>query len=100
MVKRSNAKISRAELIKLRKKFKTDPAVGKELGVTKQRVHQLRVIYGIPSTREGNKERNAKIISLRKQGATFTSIAKKMKLSIEHVRRIVYDSKITSKKKP
>lgn len=51
------AKISKAELIRLQKKLKTDARIGEEFGITRQAIHQLRKKYGIKSRIAGNKER-------------------------------------------
>ena len=40
-------KISKSEFIKLHKKLKTDPAIGKKFGVSRQSIHQIRKKYGI-----------------------------------------------------
>ena len=41
------ARISKAQLLKLQKKFKTDAAIGEQFGITRQAVHQLRKSMGL-----------------------------------------------------
>ena len=35
-------RITKSQLIKLQKKFKTDAAIGEQFGITRQAIHQLR----------------------------------------------------------
>lgn len=86
------AKISKTELIKLQKKFKTDARIGEEFGITRQAVHQLRKKYGIDSRIAGNKERNEEIIRLRDAGKSVETIAKKYDLSIPQTYRIIKEA--------
>ncbi len=94
-------KISKSELVKLQKSLKTDEAIGKKFGITRQAVHQLRKKYGIPSNLAKNDERNAKILGLYKKGISGTDIAKKMGLSVSQTYRVINtaDKKKPSKKK-
>lgn len=90
------ARISKSDLIKLQKKMKTDQAIGKKFGITRQAIHQLRKKYGIDSSYAGNPARNSKIIALYKKGTSGTSIAKKLGLSVSQAYRII---NTTGKKK-
>ena len=94
-------KISKSELVKLQKSLKTDEAIWKKFGITRQAVHQLRKKYGIPSNLAKNDERNAKILGLYKKGISGTDIAKKMGLSVSQTYRVINtaDKKKPSKKK-
>ena len=83
------ARISKSDLIKLQKKMKTDQAIGKKFGITRQAIHQLRKKYGIDSSYAGNPARNSKIIALYKKGTSGTSIAKKLGLSVSQAYRII-----------
>jgi DNA invertase Pin-like site-specific DNA recombinase len=76
------ARISKAQLLKLQKKYKTDAAIGEQFGITRQAVHQLRKKYGIESSLAKNPERNAEIVRLYDNGTSGTALAKKYKLSI------------------
>jgi len=91
------ATVSKTELIKLQKTLKTDDAIGKKFGITRQAIHQLRNKYGIPSLLVKNDERNEKIKSLYNKGVSGIKIAEKMELSVSQTYRIINDSE---KKKP
>lgn len=86
------AKISKAELIRLQKKLKTDARIGEEFGITRQAIHQLRKKYGIKSRIAGNKERNSELVKLREAGKSVESLAKKYDLSIPQTYRIIKDT--------
>lgn len=92
------ARISKTQLIKLQKKFKTDAAIGEQFGITRQAIHQLRKKYGIDSSLASNPKRNAELISLYEKGASGTSLAKKFKLSISQTYRIINETKKSAKK--
>lgn len=93
------ARISKQELISLQKKFKTDARIGEQYGITRQAIHQLRKKYGIESRLAGNADRNQEIASLRENGTKVEVIAKKFKLSIPQVYRIIKDTVIKKSKK-
>ncbi|HEX3018667.1 MAG TPA: helix-turn-helix domain-containing protein [Chitinispirillaceae bacterium] len=86
------ARISKTELIRLQKKFKTDARIGEEFGITRQAVHQLRKKYGIESRTAGNPERNKEMVALRESGHSVEAIAKKFKLSIPQTYRILKET--------
>lgn len=98
------AKLSKSQLEKLQKKYKTDDAIGKLFGITRQAVHQLRTKYAIPPILDKNKERDAEIVKSYSSGAPGTTLAKKYDLSISQTYRIINESKgvVTKKavKKP
>jgi hypothetical protein len=99
------ATISKAELIRLQKKFKTDARIGEEFGITRQAIHQLRKKYGIESRTAGNTERNKEIVESRDAGQSVESLAKKFSLSIPQTYRIIKETsasavKATKKKAP
>lgn len=83
------ARISKAQLVKLQKKFKTDAAIGEQFGITRQAVHQLRKKFELESSLIDNPERNAEIIAAYQKGASGTTIAKKFDLSISQTYRII-----------
>jgi DNA invertase Pin-like site-specific DNA recombinase len=91
------ARISKAELIRLQKKFRTDARIGEEFGITRQAVHQLRKKYEIESRTAGNPDRNKEMVEMRESGQSVEAIAKKIKLSIPQTYRIL---KETSTAKP
>jgi DNA invertase Pin-like site-specific DNA recombinase len=92
------ARISKAQLVKLQKKFTTDAAIGEQFGITRQAVHQLRKKYEIESSLADNPERNADIVKAYESGISGTALAKKFKLSISQTYRIINESKKTAKK--
>ncbi|OGJ85085.1 MAG: hypothetical protein A2268_16345 [Candidatus Raymondbacteria bacterium RifOxyA12_full_50_37] len=83
------ARISKDQLKNLQKTLKTDAAIGKKFGITRQAVHQLRIKYGLDYNRKKNKERNDTIKGMYKKGASGAAIAKKVGLSISQVYRIL-----------
>ena len=83
------ARITKTQLINLQKKLKTDQKIGEKFGITRQAIHQMRNVYGIPSNVAKNKERNEKIVKAYKSGASGTAIAKKFKLSISQTYRVI-----------
>jgi len=92
------ASITKSQLIKLQKKFKTDAKIGEQFNITRQAVHQLRKKYGIESVIAKNSERNDKITKAYENGATGTDIAKKFKLSISQTYRVINELKKSKKK--
>jgi hypothetical protein len=93
------ARISKTDLLKLQKKFKTDAAIGEQFGITRQAVHQLRKKYGLDSSLADNPVRNADIIEAYESGSSGTALAKKFKLSISQTYRIINESKKSESKK-
>ncbi len=87
------AKLSKSQLEKLQKKYKTDDAIGKLFGITRQAVHQLRTKYEIPPILDKNKERDAEIVKNYSNGVPGTTLAKKHNLSISQTYRIINESK-------
>jgi Mor family transcriptional regulator len=84
------ARISKQQLIKLQKKYKTDDAIGKLYNITRQAVHQLRLAYGIDIVRDKNDERNQEIVQAFKNGMSGIKLAKKYNLSTSHTYRIIH----------
>lgn len=95
------ARISKAELVRLQKKFKTDARIGEEFGITRQAVHQLRKKYGIDSRTAANPDRNKEMVEMREGGQSVEAIAKKFKLSIPQTYRILKETVVgkSTKKK-
>jgi len=92
------ARISKAQLIKLQKKLKTDAKIGEQYGISRQAVHQLRKKYGIESVIAKNVERNQNIVKAYNAGTSGTALAKKFKLSISQTYRIINETKKGKKK--
>jgi len=93
------ARITKSELIKLQKKFKTDARIGEEFDITRQAVHQLRKKYGIESVIAKNDERNQKIVKAYESGSSGTALSKKFDLSVSQTYRIINEMKKSGKKK-
>ena len=93
------ARISKGQMEKLQKKYKTDEAIGKLFGISRQAVHQLRTKYGIAPVAEKHAERNNEIIKMYQQGVSGTRLAKKFKLSISQAYRVINTKKSKKSKK-
>lgn len=74
----------------LLRRYKTDHAVGRVLGISKQAVHQHRKKFGIPAVHDRSKiiQRDEKIRSLYEDGVSVREICKRFKLSKSSVYRI------------
>ena len=83
------ARISKGQLEKLQKKYKTDEAIGKLFGISRQAVHQLRNKYGIDPVSDKHGERNEEINRQYGQGMSGIKLAKKFRLSISQAYRII-----------
>jgi len=91
-------RVSKARLIKLQKELVTDSAIGEELGITRQAVHQWRKKWGVGSSITDNSDRNAEMIEAYSAGETGTAIAKKFKLSISQTYRIINSARDKAKR--
>jgi DNA invertase Pin-like site-specific DNA recombinase len=83
------AVVNKTELIKLQKSLGTDDAIAKKLKVTRQRIQQLRKLYGIDSRYAKNPKRNKQMLSLFRTGNSATEIARKFSLSVSQVYRLI-----------
>jgi DNA invertase Pin-like site-specific DNA recombinase len=83
------ARISKGQLEKLQKKYKTDEAIGTLYGISRQAVHQLRDKYGIAPVSDKHRERNEEVRRLYGQGTSGIKCAKKTRLSISQTYRII-----------
>lgn len=81
--------IPKNKLLRLRKTFVTDRAIGKKLGFSDDKVREMRIFYGIPSAVHYNTTRNEKIVALYKKGMTGIAIAKKFGLHPVWIYQIV-----------
>jgi DNA invertase Pin-like site-specific DNA recombinase len=95
------ARISKTQLERLQKKYKTDEAIGNLFGISRQAVHQLRVRYGLVPVRSKYGDRNEQIIDLYNKGVPGTKLARKFKISPTQVYRIINKHKgiVQSEKK-
>jgi predicted DNA-binding protein YlxM (UPF0122 family) len=87
------ARISKGQLEKLQKKYKTDEAIGKLFRISRQAVHQLRVKYGIDPVEERNTERDLEIVKHYRQGVSGIKLAGKFNISISQAYRIINQHK-------
>ncbi len=83
------ARIGKKQLVILQKKYKTDQAVAKLYGMTRQGIHRLRRKYGIAAIDDKYSGRNTTIIDMHKQGFSVIKLAKKFGFSSTHVYRII-----------
>ena len=83
------ARISKGQLEKLQKKYKTDEAIGKLFGISRQAVHQLRTRYAIAPVDNKHRDRNAEIVKCYTDGISGTKLAKKYKISVSQAYRII-----------
>ena len=81
--------ISKSQLLKLQKKYKTDDAIGGVFGITRQAVHQLRVKYGVLPVAGKYESRNQELTRLYLNGIQCAQLARKYRLSISQVFRIL-----------
>jgi hypothetical protein len=83
------ARISKSQLEKLQKKYKTDESVGKLFNISRQAVHQLRNKYGIAPVGDKHRERNEEVRRLYGQGTSGIALARKFGLSVSQTYRII-----------
>ena len=83
------ARIGKNQLISLQKKYKTDEAIAKLYGLSRQAIHQLRQKYRIETISDKYNERNSQILELYSSGVSVSKISKKFNLSITHIYRII-----------
>ena len=83
------ARIGKNQLLKLQKKYKTDEAIGRLYGISRQAVHQLRIKYGITPVPDKYKERDDEIVRQYKEGTAVTKLAKRFKMSVSQTYRIL-----------
>jgi predicted DNA-binding protein YlxM (UPF0122 family) len=81
--------ISRIELLKLQRRYKTDRAIGELFAITRQAVHQARVKLGIPPIEHPIEERNNKVQKYFTNGYKIAELMSKFNLSRSHVYRII-----------
>jgi len=91
------ARVTKEELLRLQKLYKTDAKIGAQFGISRQAVHQLRVKYSIYSLTEKNKDRDDQIYSQYESGMAGTELAKLHQLSISQTYRIINKMKATKK---
>lgn len=91
-------RISKTDLIRLQKTLKTDQAIADKFNITWQYVHQMRQRYGIQSLLKDTADRNNKIVTMFKNGMTGAEIAKKVRLSVFYVYKIVSYAGVSRKK--
>jgi hypothetical protein len=87
------ARMTKAQLIRLQKKYKTDVAIGKEFGITRQAIHQLRKKYGIESNLINNPGRNFDMYNMYKDGISVRKLQKHYNLSSSQTYRIINNQK-------
>jgi len=86
------ARIGKKQLISLQKKYKTDEAIAKLYGLSRQAIHQLRKKYNIVTISDKHHERNNQILTLYNSGVSVIKLSKKFNLSTTHVYRLIKNS--------
>jgi Mor family transcriptional regulator len=83
------ARIGKNQLVKLQKKYHTDESIAQLYHISRQAVHQLRKKYALAPVDSKYLIRNQTIGDLYKNGTTAARLARKFRISITHVYRIV-----------
>jgi len=92
-------KVTKGQLYKLQKTHKTDVRIGRELGVTRQAVNQLRKKLGVAAASNDKPERDADIAAAYIAGEPVTAIVKKFGLSSSQTYRIINAANGKAKRK-
>lgn len=82
-------RITKAQIVQHQKDLKTDAAIGREYGISRQAVHQIRRKFGIDSVLVKNPQRNQDICKSYEKGIAAKNIAKIFNLSISQTYRII-----------
>ena len=82
-------RLTKQELLRLQKTLLVDQKIADKFGITRQAVHQIREKYGIPCILNRNRKRNDQINRLYNGGIPVVGIAKKFKLSICQIYRVI-----------
>jgi predicted DNA-binding protein YlxM (UPF0122 family) len=82
------ARISKSQLIKLQKRYKTDDSIAALFGITRQAVHQLRKRYEVAPVTGKNDERDRLIARYYRDGMSGERLARQFALSLSQVYRI------------
>lgn len=83
-------RITKPKLLRLQKTLKTDAAIGKKFGITRQAVHLWRRKFGVRCIRDKNKKRNDSIKAMHRKGLSAAKIGKRIGLSFGYVYRILW----------
>jgi DNA invertase Pin-like site-specific DNA recombinase len=83
------SKLSKETILTMQKTHRTDSAIGKVFGITRQAVYQMRKKYRIPFNVDKNKERDEAIIQKYRSGISGTKLARDYKLSFSQTYRII-----------
>jgi len=85
------ARIGKEQLERLQKKYKTDAAIARIYGLTRQAVYQLRKQYGLKPSSDKSSDRNREVKRLRSMGISAKMLSVKFRLSTTHIYRILND---------
>jgi DNA invertase Pin-like site-specific DNA recombinase len=83
------ARIGKNQLIRLQETYKTDRAIARLYGISRQAVHQMRVKYNVQPSGSPIADRNIEIRKQYANGLTGAHIARRYNLSVSQVYRIV-----------
>jgi len=79
-------KLSEKAFLRLRKKFKTDAAIARHFGVSRERIRQIRNRLGIKSNWDIKRELSVTINKLSEKGVSRYDIAQQLKISYYSVK--------------
>ena len=82
-------RISKTQLIKLQKRYHTDAAVGRLFGISRQAVHKLRRGLQVAPVADKHGRRDFEIARLYRQGRSGAWLARRWRLSVAQVYRIL-----------
>jgi hypothetical protein len=91
-------RISRSQLVKLQKRYHSDQAVGELFGITRQAVQQLRRRLAVAPVAGRHTRRNAELARLYANGASGARLARRHRLSVVQVYRILKHEGVSLRK--
>jgi hypothetical protein len=83
------ARISRDQLLKLQRRYRTDEAIAKLYGISRQAVFKLRKRYGIAPVTGRQAGRDSEIARRYLSGQSTARISRRFRLSTVHIYRIL-----------
>ena len=89
---RKISNLSELQIRELQRIYGDDAEIAKEFNITRQAVCKARKKMGVESYRY-NTDRDGKIVTMYRSGATANNIAHHFCLSVRHVRRIIARSR-------
>ena len=87
--KKFGSRLTKAWFLELRKKFNTDVAMGRALGVSRQCIHQHREKFGLGAVKGRNVDRNKEMHTRFISGESGISIGKAFGVSYSQTYRCI-----------